>query len=75
MCGISCTKWVARKQSHGYGACREKVDDLVPLLISYWDAAIVSAAAALGATTLYSEDLNSGQRFDGARVVNPFEDI
>jgi predicted nucleic acid-binding protein len=40
--------------------------------ISYWDAAILAAAKRLGATTLYSEDLNDGQGFDGVQVVNPF---
>src|SRR5205814_7513774 len=30
--------------------------------ISYWDAAILVAAEALGAHTVYSEDLNAGQR-------------
>jgi predicted nucleic acid-binding protein len=40
--------------------------------ISYWDAAILAAAVALGAHTVYSEDLNDGQRYGGVRVVNPF---
>lgn len=40
--------------------------------ISYWDAAIVAAARELGCHTLYSEDLNPGQDYDGVRVVNPF---
>lgn len=40
--------------------------------ISYWDAAIVAAAEALGAHTVYSEDLNAGQRYGRVRVVNPF---
>lgn len=40
--------------------------------ISYWDAAIIAAARALGACTLYSEDLSHGQDYDGVRVVNPF---
>ena len=40
--------------------------------LSYWDAAIVAAAKRLGSTTLYSEDLNDGQAFDGVRVINPF---
>jgi predicted nucleic acid-binding protein len=40
--------------------------------ISYWDAAIVEAARALGCRTLLSEDLRAGQDFDGVRVVNPF---
>lgn len=40
--------------------------------ISYWDAAIVIAARRLGALTLYSEDLQHGQAYDGVKVVNPF---
>jgi predicted nucleic acid-binding protein len=40
--------------------------------ISYWDAAILSAAHALGSETVYSEDLNDGQVYSGVRVVNPF---
>ena len=40
--------------------------------ISYWDAAVIVSAKALGAGTLYSEDLNHGQIYDGVRVENPF---
>jgi predicted nucleic acid-binding protein len=40
--------------------------------ISYWDAAILAAAEALGAYTVYSEDLNDGQQYGRVRVVNPF---
>jgi predicted nucleic acid-binding protein len=40
--------------------------------ISYWDAAILAAAEALGAHTVYSEDLNDGQQYGRVRVVNPF---
>ena len=40
--------------------------------VSYWDAAILTAAKRLGCHTLYSEDLNSGQDYDGVTVVNPF---
>jgi predicted nucleic acid-binding protein len=40
--------------------------------ISYWDAAILSAAQAIGAETVYSEDFNDGQLYSGVRVVNPF---
>jgi predicted nucleic acid-binding protein len=40
--------------------------------ISYWDAAILSAAQALGSDAVYSEDLNDGQLYSGVRVVNPF---
>jgi predicted nucleic acid-binding protein len=40
-----------------------------------YDAAIVAAAIELGATVLYSEDLNDGQIYDGVRVVNPFREL
>jgi len=40
--------------------------------ISHWDALIVAAALEAGCETLYSEDLNDGQDYDGVRVVNPF---
>jgi predicted nucleic acid-binding protein len=40
--------------------------------ISYWDAAILVAAEALGTDTVYSEDLSDGQRYGKVRVVNPF---
>jgi predicted nucleic acid-binding protein len=40
--------------------------------VSHWDATIIAAAVELGCTTLYSEDLNYGQNYDGVRVVNPF---
>ena len=40
--------------------------------VSHWDATIIAAALELGCTTLYSEDLNHGQKYDGVQVVNPF---
>ncbi|HEY1206654.1 MAG: PIN domain-containing protein [Bryobacteraceae bacterium] len=40
--------------------------------ISYWDAAILAAAEALGSQIVYSEDLNDGQQYGQVRVVNPF---
>jgi len=40
--------------------------------VSHWDATIIAAAQELGCSTLYSEDLNHGQNYDGVRVVNPF---
>ena len=40
--------------------------------ISIWDALIVRAAHVAGCQTLYTEDLQHGQRFDGVEVVNPF---
>ena len=40
--------------------------------ISYWDGAILAAAKELAATTVFSEDLNHGQTYDGVTVLNPF---
>jgi len=40
--------------------------------INYWDAAIIAAARHLDCDTLYTEDLNSGQDYEGVIAVNPF---
>ena len=40
--------------------------------ISYWDAAIVAAAVQLGCVTLYTQDLNAGQTYEGVTAVDPF---
>jgi predicted nucleic acid-binding protein len=40
--------------------------------ISYWDAAIVEAARAIGCSVVLSEDMADGQDFAGVRVKNPF---
>lgn len=40
--------------------------------LSYWDAAIIEAARALGCSTVLSEDLQHHRSFAGVRVVNPF---
>ena len=48
------------------------IDAKARFQISYWDAAILVAAKQMGCHTIYSEDLNQGQRHDGVLVVNPF---
>lgn len=40
--------------------------------LSYWDAAILEAARAIGCEVVLSEELNDGQDYDGVRVENPF---
>lgn len=40
--------------------------------VSYWDAAIVAAARALGCRELYTEDMADGRDIEGTTVVNPF---
>lgn len=42
------------------------------LQLSHWDACIIAAALELGCHTLYTEDLNHGQAYDGVKVINPF---
>jgi predicted nucleic acid-binding protein len=42
--------------------------------ISFWDAMMVRSAVGSGCGVIYSEDLNDGQLYDGARVENPFPD-
>ena len=40
--------------------------------ISYWDAAIIEAARALGCEVVLSEDLSDGEDYAGVRIENPF---
>lgn len=40
--------------------------------LSYWDAAIVAAAVALGCDQLLSEDMADGTTIDGVTIRNPF---
>ena len=40
--------------------------------ISFWDAMILTTAIRAGAGTVWSEDLNDGQAYDGTVVRNPF---
>lgn len=40
--------------------------------LSLWDALILAATRACGASELYSEDFNHGQNYGGIRVINPF---
>jgi predicted nucleic acid-binding protein len=40
--------------------------------LSYWDAAIVAAARALGCRELLSEDMGHGREIEGLIITNPF---
>ena len=40
--------------------------------LSWYDALIVAAAMEAGCHTLYSEDLQDGQKFGELRIENPF---
>ena len=55
-----------------FGLVTEGVRSSVKFQLSYWDGALLAAAERLGAATLFSEDLNHGQRDGAVTVVNPF---
>jgi predicted nucleic acid-binding protein len=40
--------------------------------LSYWDAAILAAARALGCRELLTEDMAHGREVEGIRISNPF---
>jgi len=40
--------------------------------ISYWDAAVVEAARALGCASVLTEDLADGRNYGGVHIENPF---
>jgi predicted nucleic acid-binding protein len=48
------------------------LDEQARWKISLWDALILAAARASGASELITEDLNHGQDYGGVRAVNPF---
>lgn len=41
--------------------------------VSFWESLIIAAAQQAGLSTLWSEDLQEGQDFDGVVVVNPLD--
>jgi predicted nucleic acid-binding protein len=61
---------------------RPEVDDLVAASeleerhqLSFWDSLVIVSALRSGATSLLTEDLQDGQRFDGVEIVSPFRDV
>jgi predicted nucleic acid-binding protein len=40
--------------------------------LSYWDAAIVAAAQALGCREVLSEDMSHGRQIESVLILNPF---
>ena len=64
--GLPCRRLISRP------LCFAAVDLHQRFQVSYWDAAILAAAKRLGCHTVFSEDMNDGQSYDGVTVVNPF---
>lgn len=54
-------------------AVLEAVDVEQRYHLSFWDALVVVAAVKSGASIIYSEDFNHGQRFGSVRILNPFD--
>ena len=54
-------------------AVLEAVDVGQRYRLSFWDALVVVAALKGGASIIYSEDLNHGQRFGAVEILNPFD--
>lgn len=40
--------------------------------LSHWDSMLLAACIETGVTTLYSEDLSHGAKYDSVTVINPF---
>jgi predicted nucleic acid-binding protein len=51
------------------------IDHAMRYMINYYDAAIIAAAEQAGAQTVYTEDLNHGQKYGRVTVFNPFKEI
>ncbi|MHB1987557.1 MAG: PIN domain-containing protein [Acidimicrobiales bacterium] len=58
---------------------RPDVDDVIAASeleehhqLSFWDALVIVSAQRSGARTLFSEDLQDGQRFGELTITNPF---
>lgn len=51
---------------------REALEIKAAHRFSYWDAAIIAAARALGCSELLSEDMSSGRRIEGVLIIDPF---
>lgn len=51
---------------------RRAIDTSRRFRVAVWDAMIIEAARSAGCDSVLSEDLQSGQDFDGVAIENPF---
>lgn len=49
------------------------LDEMDRWQVSLWDAMILAAARRAGVKTIWSEDFNPDQDYDGIEIVNPLE--
>jgi predicted nucleic acid-binding protein len=54
------------------GLIHEAIDCSILNQLSFWDSLILAAAASAGCSTIFSEDLSSGQTILGLKIQNPF---
>ena len=53
---------------------REGINTQARYRFSFYDSMIVAAALSAGCTTLYSEDMQHGQRIETLTIVDPFRE-
>lgn len=41
--------------------------------VGFYDALVIAAANKMGCATVFTEDLNSGQKYGNVTAVNPFQ--
>lgn len=63
------TPWVQHPTTPETILRASEIADLSQL--SFWDALIVASAEQVGASHLYTEDLNAGQTIVGVKIINP----
>ena len=51
---------------------RSAIKKQTKFVISFWDSLILQAAESSLSSILYTEDLNSNQKYGSVKVVNPF---
>jgi predicted nucleic acid-binding protein len=61
-----------RVMAPGHQDVLDAIDGASRWQVSFWDAMILTTALRAEAGTVWSEDLNDGQAYDGAVVHNPF---
>jgi predicted nucleic acid-binding protein len=61
-----------RVVENGVGLLKAGMEEMGRWQLSFWDGLILAAARSVGASTVYSEDLNAEQDYAGIGVLNPF---
>lgn len=55
-----------------YPLVRKAIENHRRFQTRYWDSLVIAAAQRSRCRTLYTEDLNTGQEYDGVIATNPF---